>query len=238
MSSSNRSSRADSRSVSGNGRQRRAFGCITWINMAMLMFLAANFLLALPFRYIGNTDIFRILLPTLALVGLVLIVPGMVLGAILGFRTLRAPARRATRAGAGLGALIGWTGFFTLIWATNALGLGGGDSALHDAIFSGLSGGVAFGAFLPLVILATVIVMFSVYLRDATNLQRQRIAMAGVALALLAGFLVLSTGLDVLGAVGALISTASATIGGWIGGYGYSRAGGEEMLPPNETSRG
>lgn len=203
--------------------------------MGMLVFLAANFLLSLPFRYLGDGTIFRYLLPLLAFMGLVLILPGMALGAFLGFRTYRAPKRTATRAGAGLGALIGWTGFFALAWAANSFGLGNQDRVFHIPVFPDISNSVLSGAFLPLVILATVIVLFSLNLRDANFQQRRRIAAAGAALALLAGLLVMLTGFDPLGVAGVVISTASATLGGWVGGFGYARAGGDEMLPPEAT---
>src|SRR5919205_4461109 len=39
-------------------KSRRAFGCVTWVNIAMLVFLATAFLLPLPLRYVGNGEIF------------------------------------------------------------------------------------------------------------------------------------------------------------------------------------
>lgn len=204
----------------------------------MLVFLAANFLLSLPFRYLGDGRIFHYIPPLLAFMGLVLIMPGMALGAFLGFRTYRAPRRIATRVGAGFGALIGWTGFFTLAWAANAFDLGSRDQVFHIPVFPDLGSSVIASSFLPLVILATVIVMFSLYLRDANFQQRRRIALAGAALALLAGLLVMITGFDPLGVAGVVITTASAALGGWVGGFGYARAGGEEMLPPGELAGG
>ena len=39
-------------------RYRRAFGCVTWVYMGMLVFLAANFLLVLPSRYLGSGELY------------------------------------------------------------------------------------------------------------------------------------------------------------------------------------
>ena len=77
-------------------RYRRAFGCVTWLYMAILAFLAAAFLLLLPFRYVGSGEVYR-LLGGLSFFGLVLIVPGMVLAAILGARTYRSQRTRGPR---------------------------------------------------------------------------------------------------------------------------------------------
>src|SRR5215218_9214587 len=45
-------------------RYRRAFGCVTWVYMGMLVFLAANFLLVLPSRYLGSGELYAYLPPT------------------------------------------------------------------------------------------------------------------------------------------------------------------------------
>ena len=93
---------------------RRAFGCVTWVYMGMLVFLAANFLLVLPSRYLGSGALFGYLPPRLAFLCPVLIVPGMALAAALGARTFRTPRRLGTRGGAGVGAIVGDSGFFGL----------------------------------------------------------------------------------------------------------------------------
>ena len=95
-------------------RYRRAFGCVTWVNMAILIFLLAAFLLPLPFRYVGSGDIFSEIQIRLALLGLVLILPGMALGAVLGARTYRVERRLGTRAGAGIGATAGLASYLLL----------------------------------------------------------------------------------------------------------------------------
>ena len=63
-------------------RYRRAFGCVTWVYMGMLVFLAANFLLVLPSRYLGSGELYGYLPPTLAYLGTLLILPGMVLASV------------------------------------------------------------------------------------------------------------------------------------------------------------
>lgn len=205
--------------------------------MGILAFLLANFLISLPFRYVGNEDIYGYVPARLAFLGLVLILPGMALAAVLGLRTYRAEKRRAVRVGAGIGALIGWTGFFALAWFAAALGFDERDLAFRVVIFPGLRESYAFYLFPQLVVLATVIVMFSLYSRRANFELRRRTALAGTALALLAGFLVISTSFDGLGVAGVLISTVSAAFGGYVSGMGYARAGGDDMIPPGATIR-
>lgn len=225
----------DQRSISPAGR--RAFGCVTWVYMGILAFLLANFLISLPFRYVGNEDIFGYVPARLAFLGLILILPGMVLGAVLGHRTYRAEKRRAVRVGAGIGALIGWTGFFALAWFAAAFGFDERDLAFRVVIFPGFGDSYAFYLFPQLAILATAIVMFSLYSKRANFELRRRTALAGTALVMLAGFLVISTSFDPLGVAGALISTVSAAFGGYVSGMGYARAGGDDRIPPGATIR-
>ena len=225
----------DGRSIGPAGR--RAFGCVTWVYMGILAFLLANFLISLPFRYVGNEDIFGYVPARLAFLGLVLILPGMALAAVLGLRTYRAEKRRAVRVGAGIGALIGWSGFFALAWFAAAFGFDGRDLAFRVVIFPGLGDSYAFYLFPQLIVLATVIVMFALYSRRADFELRRRAALAGTALAMLAGFLVISTSFDGLGVAGVLISTVSAAFGGYVSGMGYARAGGDDRIPPGATIR-
>ena len=123
---------------------RRAFGCVTWVYMGMLVFLLANFLLVLPSRYLGSGALFGYLPPRLAFLGMVLILPGMVLAAVLGARTFRTPGKRGTRVGAGVGALIGFSGFFALEWLAIAFGLDESDQAFQIVLFPDLGGTLAF----------------------------------------------------------------------------------------------
>src|SRR5918998_1076637 len=213
-------------------RYRRAFGWVTWGYMGMLVFLAANFLLVLPSRYLGSGELYGYLPPALAFLGIFLLLPGMVLAALLGARTFRTPRRRGTRVGAGMGALIGYSGFFGLEWLAIALGLNRRDQAFRTVVFPDLGGSFAFYTFVPLTLLATGLVIFALYSKGADFERRRRLVYAGAALAVVAGAGVVGTEPDTLGGSGGLISTASGTIGGYVSGSGYARAGGDDMIPP------
>jgi hypothetical protein len=218
-------------------RYRRAFGCVTWVYMGMLVFLAANFLLVLPSRYLGSGELYDYLPPALAFLGTFLILPGMVLAALLGTRTFRTPRMRGTRVGAGVGALIGYSGFFGLEWLAITLGLNRRDQAFRTVVFPDLGGSLAFYAFVPLTLLATGLVLFALYTRGADFERRRNLVLAGAALAVLAGLGVVATDPAPLGVAGVLISTASGAIGGYVGGSGYARAGGDDMIPPGAQIR-
>jgi len=112
--------------------------------MGMLVFLAANFLLVLPSRYMGSGELYGFVPPRLAFLGTLLILPGMVLAALLGARTFRTPRRLGTRVGAGVGALIGYSGFFSLEWLAIAFGLERRDQAFRTVVFPDLGGSLAF----------------------------------------------------------------------------------------------
>jgi hypothetical protein len=200
--------------------------------MGMLVFLAANFLLVLPSSYLGSGELYRYLPPTLAYLGILLILPGMVLASLLGARTFRTPRTRGTRVGAGVGALIGYSGFFGLAWLAIALGLNRRDQAFRTVVFPDLGGSLAFYAFVPLTLLAMGLVIFALYTRGADFERRRRLVYAGAGLAGLAGLGIVATDPDPLGIAGTLISTLSGAIGGYVSGSGYARAGGDDMLPP------
>jgi hypothetical protein len=200
--------------------------------MGMLTFLAANFFIALPFRYFGGEEIYNYVPPTLAYLGTVVLVPGMVFAAVLGARTFRAPRRVAGRIGAGIGALIGWSGLLSVVWLSAALGLGERDQAFRNEVFAGV-GGPFFYLFLPLTLAATLLVVFALYSRKAGLGRRQRLGALGAGLAVLAGAGLILSDPDVVGIVAVLISAVSGALAGWVGGAGgYARAGGDEMIPP------
>ena len=205
-------------------RYRRAFGCVTWLYMAILAFLAAAFLLLLPFRYVGSGEIYK-LLGGLSFFGLVLILPGMALAAALGARTYRSQRRRGTRAGMGVGAIVGWLTFFTLAWLTG----------LVDP--SATAVGPTSYAFPPLALGAAGLVLYALFSRDADFDRRRNLVLAGAAVALLAGLAVLAADFEPLAVVGALVSAAAAALAGWVAGVGYSRAGGDDMIPPGAVRR-
>jgi hypothetical protein len=200
--------------------------------MGMLVFLLANFLLVLPSRFLGSGALFGYLPPRLAFLGMALILPGMALAAVLGARTFRTPGKRGTRVGAGVGALIGYSGFFALEWLAVAFGLDERDQAFQIVLFPDLGGTLAFYAFVPLTLVATGLVIYALYSKNMAFDRRLRLAVVGAVLAALAGLGVVSTDLDPLGILGALISTLAAAIGGYVSGSGYARAGGNDMIPP------
>jgi hypothetical protein len=205
-------------------RYRRAFGCVTWLYMAILAFLAAAFLLLLPFRYVGSGDVYK-LLGGLSFFGLVLILPGTALAAALGARTYRSQRGRGIRVGMGVGALIGWTSFFTLAWLTEVLPAPTGTY------------GIAFYAFVPLAFVATGLVLYALFSKRANFVRRRDLVLAGAALATVAGLGVLASDFEPLAIIGALASTAAAALAGWVAGVGYSRAGGDDMIPPGAVRR-
>jgi hypothetical protein len=207
-------------------RYRRAFGCVTWLYMAILTFLAAAFLLLLPFRYVGSGEIYR-LLGALSFFGLVMILPGMVLAAALGARTYRSQRRRGTRVGMGVGAIVGWLTFFTLAWLTGIL------SPAADVTSLGL----ASIAFVPLALAAAILVLYALFSKDAGFERRRNFVLAGAGAAFVAGLVVLVADFEALAVVGALISAVAATLAGWVAGIGYSRAGGDDMIPPGAVRR-
>jgi hypothetical protein len=210
---------------------RRAFGCVTWVYMGMLVFLLANFLLVLPSRYLGSGALFGYLPPRLAFLGTALILPGMALAAVLGASTFRTPRKRGTRVGAGVGAIIGYSGFFALEWLAISFGLSERDQAFRTVLFPDLGGTLAYYAFAPFTLVATGLVTYSLYSKNADFERRRRIATVGAVLAVLAGLGVVATDFDLLGVLGALISTLAAAAGGYVSGAGYARAGGDDMIP-------
>ena len=214
---------------------RRAFGCVTWVYMAMLTFLAANFFISLPFRYFGGEAVYNYVPPTLAYVGTVLLVPGMVLAAVLGARTYRAPRGVSGRVGAGVGALIGFSGLLSLVWISAALGFAERDQAFRSGTFTEV-GGVAFYLFPPLTLAAAVLVVLALYSKGMDPSRRRRLGLAGAGLALLAGTGLVLSDPDAVGIAAAGISAVAGALAGWVGGVGgYARAGGDEMIPPGST---
>ena len=194
-------------------KYRRAFGCITWVNMAVLVFLAAAFLLSLPFRYAGSGEIFSEIMGRLALLGLVLIVPGMALGAALGARTYRTERSLAMRIGAGIGAVTGLTSYL-----------------LFFTLFE------EFYLFAAPLLLSIGLLLYALFATGRSLERRRRAVLLAAGISALTGVAVLLLGFDVL-PLGALFSAAAAAIGGLVGGIGYARAGGDEMMPPDAARK-
>jgi hypothetical protein len=177
--------------------------------MGVLVFLAVAFLLPLPFRYVGNGEIFSEIQIRLAFLGLVLILPGMALGAVLGARTFRVERRQGTRAGAGLGAAAGLTSYM-----------------LFFALIEGL-----YLLAVPLVV-SSVLLLYALFATGQSFEHRRRMVLLAAGLSALSGTVALLLNFDLLGLLGALFATASAAVGGFVGGAGYARAGGDEMMLP------
>ncbi len=66
--------------------------------------------------------------------------------------------------------------------------------------------------------------------------RRRRIVFLAAVISALSLAVALLLNFGSLGLLGALFSAAAATVGGLVGGLGYARAGGDEMMPP-ETVR-
>ncbi|HEX8259514.1 MAG TPA: hypothetical protein VF558_04385 [Rubrobacteraceae bacterium] len=194
-------------------RYRRAFGCVTWVNMAVLIFLLVAFLLVLPFRYVGEGEVYSATLLGLAFVGIALILPGMALGAALGARTYRVENPVGARAGVAVGAVGGLAGylFFSLV----------GD--------------------LPLIAAPSVVslglLLYALFATKRDLRWRRRMVLLAAALSVLSGAVAFLVDFDPISLLGALVSTASAAAGGYVGGIGYARAGGDAMIPPGSTIR-
>ena len=192
---------------------RRAFGCVTWVNMAMLVFLLAAFLLSLPFRYVGDGEAYSATLLGLAFVGIALILPGMVLGAILGSRTYRVENSLGARAGAGVGAAAGLAGY----------------------LFFSLAGDLPLIAAAPLVSLG--LLLYALFARGQDLRRRRRVVLLAAVLSAFSGVAAFLLDFDPIALLGALISVASGAAGGYVGGIGYARAGGNAMIPPGSRIR-
>jgi hypothetical protein len=175
--------------------------------MSMLVFLAAAFLLPLPFRYVGNGEIFSEIQLRLALLGLILIVPGMALGAVLGARTYRVERRLGTRAGAGIGAVAGLTSYL-----------------LFFALVEGMP------LLLALLVPSAGLLLYVLFATDQDLKRRRRMVLLAAGLSALSGALLLN--FDLLGLLGAVFCMVAAAVGGFVGGMGYARAGGDAMIPP------
>ena len=76
-------------------RYRRAFGCVTWIYMATLAFLAVASFGLMPVWLVLGWNVFSFL-EGIAFFATLLILPAMFFGAALGLRTYRSSRREAT----------------------------------------------------------------------------------------------------------------------------------------------
>ena len=88
---------------------------------------------------------------------------------------------------------------------------------LCTALATFVAGTLAYYAFAPFTLVATGLVIYSLYSKNADFERRRRFATVGAVLAVLAGLGVVATDFDLLGVLGALISTLAAAAGGFVG---------------------
>ncbi len=197
-------------------RYRRAFGCVTWIYMATLAFLAVASLLLMPVWFLGGWNIFSIL-EGYAFFATLLFLPAIVAGAVLGARTYRSESRVAKRNGAAIGTIIGWLGYAFIVWLE--VNRDGGGALLYS--------------FFPLAAVSSALVLYALFYNDQER-GRKSVLVAAI-LAALAGIIVLVSSGEALVVIGAAVSAVAGAAAGWTGGLGYARAGGDARIPPGAT---
>ncbi|MCL6439510.1 MAG: hypothetical protein K6T51_12955 [Rubrobacteraceae bacterium] len=206
---------------------RRAFGCVSWFYTAILVLLAAAFLLSVPFRYAGEREVYRVVLSIVDLYGFVLIVPGTFLAAAVGARTQKTDARAAGRAGAAGGAVLGWACFLLVSWVMNAMGLQERRELSSSVVFVGLHAGALLYGFIALSLVSVALLFVAVLPRTGTR-TRERALLFAALFAVLPGLASLALAPSLLAVAGLAVSTISCALAGWVMGYGYARAGGRE----------
>jgi hypothetical protein len=194
-------------------RYRRAFGCVTWIYMATLVFLFVVSALMAPFWIFGDWGLYS-LLEAPSLTATLIFVPAIVAAAILGARTYRSERRVATRNGTYVGLVVGWLIFTPVVWL--------------EVVQAGA--GVFAYAFLPLAAASSALIVYALF-RGEQGPGKKLVA-ASALLAFLGGVIVLAYSGDFILMVGAVVNALSGAAAGWTAGIGYARAGGKEMLPP------
>jgi hypothetical protein len=202
-------------------RYRRAFGCLTWVYMATLAFLAVASFGLMPLWFVFGWDVFSVL-EGVAFFATLLILPAMVLGAALGLRTYRSQRREAARNGAAIGAIVGWTGSALLIWL--------------EQVASGGAGVLHFLA-VPLVLAAVALVLYALFAGEARMRRRRRAVLLAALLVGIPGLVLLLAAFDPISVVVAFVSTLAGAAGGWTAGVGYARAGGDDMIPPGAVRK-
>lgn len=194
-------------------RYRRAFGCVTWIYMATLAFLAAVSALMAPFWLFGDLGVYSLLEgPTFS--ATLLFLPAIAAAALLGARTYRSERGIATKNGTYIGTVIGWLGFTSIVW----LEVNQTETSL-----------VSY-AFIPLAAISSALILYALF--KGKQEPGRKLVAASAAIALVGGIVVLAISGDFIVVAGAVVSAISGAAGGWTAGFGYARAGGKEMLPP------
>lgn len=221
------SSRRSGRSSSGEERQgiqpryRRAFGCVTWVYMATLAFLAVASFGLMPVWFVSGWNVFSAL-EGMAFFATLLILPSMLLGALLGARTYRSGRREATRNGTAIGAIVGWAGFAFLLWLESVAP--GGPGALYWLA-------------VPPVLVAAAFILYALFARAADMSRRRRTILLAALLAGATGLALLVADFGLVRLIVALVSTLAGAAAGWTAGIGYARAGGDDMIPPGAVKK-
>lgn len=196
-------------------RYRRAFGCVTWIYMGTLAFLAVASLGMMPIWFIAGWDLFSIL-EGITFYAILIFLPILILGAVVGARTYRSDRREATRNGAAVGTVVGLAGFAFPIWLENIIA----------------GGNVLYWLAAPPMLLAGLLLTYAVFPGKADFQQRRNLVVFAALLTGVTGIALLAFDFSLLQVFVAVVATLSGTAGGWTAGIGHARAGGEEMLPP------
>lgn len=196
-------------------RYRRAFGCVTWIYMATLAFLAVASLGMMPIWFFAGWDLFSIL-EGVTFYACLIFLPCLILGAIVGARTYRSGRRQATRNGAAVGTIIGWTGFVFPIWLENVI----------------VGTTVLYWFAVPPIVVGGLLLAYAVFPVELNPRQRRNLVLISAALTGATGLVLLAFNFSLLQVFVAVVATLAGAAGGWTAGIGHARAGGEEMLPP------
>jgi hypothetical protein len=76
------------------------------------------------------------------------------------------------------------------------------------------------------------LLLYALFAKEWDLARRRRTVFLAAVISALSLAVALLLNFDSLGLLGALFSAAAATVGGLVGGLGYARAGGDEMMPP------
>ena len=196
-------------------RYRRAFGCVTWIYMGTLAFLAVASLGMMPIWFVAGWGLFSVL-EGITFYAILIFLPILILGAVVGARTYRSERRQATRNGAAVGTVVGLAGFAFPIWLENIIA---GDNALYWLAA-------------PPVAVAGLLLTYAVFPGNPDFHRRRQLVLISALLTGATGLVLLAFNFSWLQVFVAVVATLAGTAGGWTAGIGHARAGGEEMLPP------
>lgn len=182
--------------------------------MATLAFLAVASLGMMPIWFIAGWDLFSVL-EGVVFYAILIFLPCLVLGAIVGAKTYRSERRQATRNGAAVGAVVGWWGFAFPIWLENLI-----------------AGAALYWLAAPAFAISGLLMAYAVFPTGLSLQRRRRLVLVSGALSGVTGLVLLALNFSPLQVFVALVATLAGAAAGWTAGIGHARAGGEEMLPP------